>query len=162
MKFKFSILLFAFAAMTFFSCEDDTVIDPVEANSALMTGSWQADSFSQTNCNEPDGNIAYTFGDNGQYCEDFVIAEVCVNIDFTFSSTGVLAAIINAESNSLLVPSETTNLAGTWEILDETTMTVCLDGSCSTGIYTVTSNKMTYSGNDVDTGCDVSLLATKQ
>ncbi|MGK0389385.1 MAG: hypothetical protein ACI94Y_002125 [Maribacter sp.] len=155
MNFRFSMFIFALVIMTFSSCKD-------EDNSELIVGNWQADSFSQSNCNDASDNLSYTFGDNGQYCEDFIIAEVCVNIDFTFSSTGTLAAIINAESNSPLVPSETTNLDGTWEILDETTMTVCLDGTCSIGTYTVTSNKMTYSGNDADTGCNVSLTATKQ
>ena len=160
MNFKFSILFFALAVIMLSSCKD-AILE--ESNKIKLTGTWQADSFSQANCNDADDNASFTFDENGQSCDDYIVAEVCVEIDFTFSPTEVLAAVITAtSSNPALVPSSTENIAGTWEILDETRMTVCLDGTCSTGTYTVTSSKLTYSGNDADTGCDISITATKQ
>lgn len=163
------------AILTIVSCKDDKV--SLEENRAKMLGDWKATSLIQSNCNDSEDDINLTFEAEGACFEQEIEitpgvnqdATICIVVDFLFLDNGTLTSNFDTSVSVAGVPlgSESRSSAGTWEILDLTRMTVCLeneDGAleCSTGTYTVSDTTLTYNGNDADTGCDISFTADKQ
>jgi hypothetical protein len=168
---KVSFLLIAFACLTFSSCKEE--VDIITENSAKMVGNWKATTYSQSNCTDPTENIDLVFGADGACLDDPTTgATACIILDFVFSNGGGLTATFDTEITFAGLPvSQTIEVInGTWTVLSETRMQVCLDNDndsssameCSTGTYTISDTTMTYSGNNSDNGCDVSMTATKQ
>ena len=50
---------------------------------------------------------------------------------------------------------------GTWEIIDATQMTLCLEGDCTNETYTLTDNSFTTTSIDPEFGCTSTITATK-
>ena len=153
MNFKSLMLFIVLGLMTFSSCKkDDTVI---EENKAKLVGTWNATEIVDMDCNDPADNETQTFG-----CETEDGVEVCTTVTLIFAADGTYTYSGSTTEDGTIV-GETEEGEGTWEIIDATQMTLCLEGDCTNETYTLTDNSFTTTGTDTEFGCTTTITATK-
>lgn len=156
MNFKNLMLFIALGLMTFSSCKKDDPIDPIiEENKAKLVGTWNVTEIVDMICNDPADNDSQTFG-----CDTVDGVEICNTGTLTFAADGTLTFSFSTTEDGTIV-GETQEGGGTWEIIDATQMTLCLEGDCTNETYTLTDNSFTTTGTDTEFGCTTTVTATK-
>ena len=158
MNLKEIMLFIVLGLMTFSSCkQDDSVTgnNVIEENKAKLVGTWNATEIVDTGCTDPADNETQTFG-----CETVNGVETCSTGTFTFAADGTLTFSFSTTEDGTIV-GETQEGGGTWEIIDATQMTLCLEGDCTNQTYTLTDNSFTTTGTDTEFGCTTTITATK-
>ena len=157
MNCKNVLFFIALGLMTFSSCQkDDTVtgINVIEENKAKLVGTWNATENVNTNCTDPADNETLTFG-----CETDNGVEICSTVTLTFVADGTYTFLGSVTENGTVVGTE--EGTGTWEIIEATQMTLCLEGDCTNETYTLTDNSFTTTSIDPEFGCTSTITATK-
>lgn len=163
MNFRFSMFLFALVAMTFFSCDNE---DIVEANTTKMIGDWIPTSVTATGCTDSSDNGTLSFDNNGEICVTEFLIEICVTAMYTYRADGTYSSSFVTTTAGLETSNDTDS--GTWTILDATRMEICSNNPtdpnepCTVGTYTIVGNTLTFSGEDPSSGCNLSIVANKQ
>ena len=150
------MLFIALGLMTFSSCKKDTVtgINVIEENKAKLVGTWNVTQIVDMSCNDPADNETQTFG-----CETVNGVETCSVATLTFAADGTYTFSGSTTENGTVVGTE--EGVGTWEIIDATRMTLCLENECTNETYTLTDNSFTTTGTDPEFGCTTTITATK-
>lgn len=157
MNFKNLLLFIALGLMTFSSCtKDDTAPgnNVIEENKAKLVGIWNVTKSVDTGCTDSADNETLTFG-----CATEDGVEVCTTATLTFAADGTYSYSGSATEDGTVVGTE--EGTGTWEIIDATQMTICLEGNCTNETYTLTDNSFTTTGTDTEFGCTTTVTATK-
>ena len=153
MNFRNLMFFIGIGLMTFSSCTKDDPI--IEENKAKLIGTWNATTIVDADCNDPTDNDSQTFG-----CDTVDGEETCTTATFTFDADGTLTFSLSTTEDGIIV-GETEEGAGTWEIIDATQMTLCLEGDCTNETYTLTDNSFTTTAIDPEFGCTTTITATK-
>jgi len=157
MNFKNLILFIVLGLMTFSSCKKDNTVtgnNVIEENKAKLVGIWNATESVDMDCNDSADNETLTFG-----CETEDGIEVCTTAMLTFAADGTYTFSGSVTENGTVVGTE--EGTGTWEIIDATQMTLCLEGDCTNETYILTDNSFTTTGTDTEFGCTTTITATK-
>lgn len=157
MNFKNLMLFIVLGLMTFSSCKKDDTVTPnnvIEENKAKLVGTWNATEIVDTGCTDPADNETQTFG-----CETEDGVEICTTVTLTFVADGTYTFLGSVTENGTVVGTE--EGTGTWEIIDATQMTLCLEGDCTNETYTLTDNSFTTTSIDPEFGCTSTITATK-
>ena len=160
MNFKNLILFIALGLMTLSSCKKD---DPapvtnnvIEENKAKLVGTWNVTEIVDMDCNDPANNETQTFG-----CETVDGVEICTTVTLTFAADGIFTFLGSTTENGIIV-GDTEEGEGTWEIINATQMTLCLEGGdCTNETYVLTDNNLTTTSIDTEFGCTTTITATK-
>jgi hypothetical protein len=159
MNFKNLMLFIALGLMTFSSCKkDDTVTGNtvIEENKAKLVGTWNVTESVDTGCTDSSDNETLTFG-----CETEDGVEVCTTATLTFAADGTYTFSGSTTEDGTIV-GKIEEGEGTWEIIDATRMTLCLEGGdCTNETYTLTDNNLTITSIDTEFGCTTTITATK-
>jgi hypothetical protein len=159
MNFKNLMLFIVLGLMTFSSCKkDDTATgnNLIEENKAKLVGTWNVTEIVDMDCNDSADNETQTFG-----CETQNGVEVCTTVTLTFAADGIYTFSGSTTEDGTIV-GETEEGEGTWEIIDATQMTLCLEGGdCSNETYVLTDNNLTTTSIDTEFGCTTTVTATK-
>jgi len=145
MKTKLTLLVNTiFLVLVVASCTDD------EGNALDIIGTYEVSSYTITNCQDPDDN------DDGSQlgCSTEDGYETCNGITLDFREGGVLITTLSAtitEIDSGLSQTETQDMVGTYSI-EGNVVTICVDGECEDGEYTVSGNNLVII-TDEDSGC---------
>jgi len=157
MNFKNLMLFIVLGLMTFSSCKKDDTVTPnnvIEENKAKLVGTWNVTESVDTGCTDSADNETLTFG-----CETVDGVEVCTTATLTFAADGTYSYLVSTTENGTVVGTE--EGTGTWEIIDATQMTLCLEGDCTNETYTLTDNSFTTTSMDPEFGCTTTITATK-
>lgn len=161
------MLISALGLITFSSCKKDdkvineipddinTVTNAVEENKAKMIGTWNITEIVNMGCNDPADNETQTFG-----CDTVGGLEVCITATFTFVNDGTCTFLGSTTEDGTIL-GEIEEGEGTWEIIDATQMTLCLEGNCTNETYMLTDNSFTTTSTDTEFGCTSTITATK-
>jgi len=168
MNCKNLMLISVLGLITFSSCKKDdkgieevpdvidTVTNTVEENKAKLIGTWNITEIVDMDCNNPADNETQTFG-----CDTVGGVEVCNTATFTFVNDGTCTFLGSTTEDGTIV-GEIEEGEGTWEIIDSSQMTLCLEGDCTNETYELSGNSLTTTGTDPEFGCTSTMTATKQ
>ena len=168
MNYKNLMLISALGLITFSSCKKDdkvineipddinTVTNAVEENKAKMIGTWNITEIVNMGCNDPADNETQTFG-----CDTVGGLEVCITATFTFVNDGTCTFLGRTTEDGTIL-GEIEEGEGTWEIIDSSQMTLCLEGDCTNETYELSDNSLTTTSTDPEFGCTSTMTATKQ
>jgi hypothetical protein len=168
MNYKNLMLISALGLITFSSCKKDdkvineipddinTVTNAVEENKAKMIGTWNITEIVNMGCNDPADNETQTFG-----CDTVGGLEVCITATFTFVNDGTCTFLGSTTEDGTIL-GEIEEGEGTWEIIDSSQMTLCLEGDCTNETYELSCNSLTTTSTDPEFGCTSTMTATKQ
>jgi len=168
MNYKILMLISALGLITFSSCKKDdkvineipddinTVTNAVEENKAKMIGTWNITEIVDMGCNDPADNETQTFG-----CDTVGGLEVCITATFTFVNDGTCTFLGSTTEDGTIL-GEIEEGEGTWEIIDSSQMTLCLEGDCTNETYELSGNSLTTTSTDPEFGCTSTMTATKQ
>jgi hypothetical protein len=157
MNFKNLMLFTVLGLMTLSSCKKDdtgTENNVIEENKAKLVGTWNVSEIVDMDCNDSADNETQTFG-----CETEDGVEVCTTATLTFTADGAYTFSGSVTENGIVVGTEEGE--GTWEIIDATQMTLCIEGDCTNETYTLTDNSFTTTGIDTEFGCTTTVNAVK-
>jgi hypothetical protein len=157
MNFKNLMLLFTLGLAIFSSCKKDdpvTVNNVVEENKTKLVGTWNVNEIVDKDCNDPADNETQKFG-----CDTVDGVEFCTLAALTFAADGIYTFSGSVTENGTVVGTEEGE--GTWEIIDATQMTLCLEGNCTNETYMLTDNSFTTTSTDTEFGCTSTITATK-
>ena len=157
MNFKNLMLFTVLGLMTFSSCKKNDTVTPnnvIEENKAKLIGTWNVTKIVDTGCTDSDDNETQTFG-----CETEDGVETCTTATLTFAADGTYTFLGSVTENGIVLGTE--EGTGTWEIIDATQMTLCLEGDCTNETYMLTDNSFTTTGTDTEFGCTSTMTATK-
>lgn len=158
MNCKNVVFFIALGLMTFSSCQKDDPVtgnNVIEENKAKLVGTWNATEIVDENCTDPADNETQTFG-----CETVDGVETCTTVTLTFAADGVFTFSGSTTEDGTIV-GETEDGEGTWEIIDATKMTLCLESDCTNETYTLTDNSFTTTSIDPEFGCTSTITASK-
>ena len=160
MNFKNLMLFIALGLMTYSSCNKDdsapVTNNVIEENKAKLVGTWNVTEIVDMDCNDPADNETLTFG-----CETVDGVEICTTVTLTLAADGIYTFSGSTTENGTIV-GETEEGEGTWEIINATQMTLCLEGSdCTNETYVLTDNNLTTTSTDTEFGCTTTITATK-
>ena len=168
MYYKNLMLISALGLITFSSCKKDdkvineipddinTVTNALEENKAKMIGTWNITEIVNMGCNDPADNETQTFG-----CDTVGGLEVCITATFTFVNDGTCTFLGSTTEDGTIL-GEIEEGEGTWEIIDSSQMTLCLEGDCTNETYELSGNSLTTTSTDPEFGCTSTMTATKQ
>ena len=168
MNYKNLMLISALGLITFSSCKKDdkvineihddinTVTNAVEENKAKMIGTWNITEIVNMGCNDPADNETQTFG-----FDTVGGLEVCITATFTFVNDGTCTFLGSTTEDGTIL-GEIEEGEGTWEIIDSSQMTLCLEGDCTNETYELSGNSLTTTSTDPEFGCTSTMTATKQ
>jgi len=123
----------------------------------LIVGDWKVASLIISGCSDPEDNAIINFTD-GCYkeSEEGFEFEVCMSVTFTSDGryTFTTRMIIFGQT-------QTETETGTYTIKGNILRLCDTDGDCDEGEFTVTSNTLTFKGEEEDTGCKTELRLVK-
>lgn len=121
-----------------------------------MIGTWNITEIVDMGCNDPADNETQTFG-----CDTVGGLEVCITATFTFVNDGTCTFLGSTTEDGTIL-GEIEEGEGTWEIIDSSQMTLCLEGDCTNETYELSGNSLTTTSTDPEFGCTSTMTATKQ
>jgi len=167
---KLYYYLFAFIALTMYSCSSDEEKDQ-------LIGTWQLKEIKTSACENDEGNVDVVLDNNGCLSEKGITA--CILFSFTFNDDETLELNVSVEIPGLeglgleeldledagIVIGELseTSSDATWMNIDGNTIRICDDSECQDINYVLSNDRLTLTMPQEDgDSCQTLLILIKQ
>ncbi len=143
-KFKFYLLAIC-SIFLLASCSSDD-----EATIADLSGTYVGTKIETSNCTDSAENVNYSGNSDDGICFEEDGLTGCILLELTFNNNSYTATYTINAGGFMITSTDT----GTYDP-DAGADEICIDGDCGDIQVSNNGDKLTFTGNDPETGCDL-------